>query len=99
MNHSEKINELVKAKELKETIINFVGKENIDKARITKDKHGVWLYNKKTMGNLPYYFDFNSVELLEEKDNEDVSIKLWRNELVNEFKKAQEYLVKIESEK
>lgn len=68
--------------EQKQVIIDFIGKENIEKARISKDGKGIWLYNKR-FKTMPLFFDFNSIDYLHDDDENS---RIWRNELLIEFK-------------
>ena len=70
---------------LKKEIIDFIGKEYIEKSRISKDGKGVWLYNKR-LKTKPFFFAFNSVAFL--YDNDEIS-KMWRNEYLVEFRGEQ----------
>ena len=54
--------------ELKQKVIDLIGKENIQKSRISVDKKGLWIWHKhiKTM---PYFIDVLDTEyLFKDKD-------------------------------
>ena len=80
-----KRNKTMNKQQQKQVIIDFIGKEYIEKSRISKDGKGVWLYSKR-LKTMPLFFDFNSIDYLY---NDEENSKIWKQEYLIEFRGEQ----------
>lgn len=63
------------ASALKKEILDLIGIENIKKSRISKDKKGLWVYNKN-IKSMPHFIHFEELDFLKtDKDFREILIK------------------------